>query len=149
MRADPEMMAKRIPTPRSIRAMMYIPTEAIVNRFDSKILRMHTMYGETLEKSTDDHDDGTGHDTPPSAPALIAVRSNGNRKNRSELVAGRNKSEERWLDGPFVILVLESTSEVFVERLRELKRIDELGIESARHLDPHALMVVSKSRRIW
>jgi hypothetical protein len=51
------------------------------------------MLRKALENGTNDHDYRACHDAPPSSPALIAVGRNGNRKNGTELVAGRDEAE--------------------------------------------------------
>jgi len=70
------------------------------------------MLGETLKDSSEDHDQRAGHDTPPSTPALIAVGSNRDGEDRTELVAGGDKSEERWPDRPVAVFVNVSITEI-------------------------------------
>lgn len=48
----------------------------------------HTVLGETLEKGANNHDNGTRHNAPPPTKALVAVRSEGDSDNGTELVAG-------------------------------------------------------------
>lgn len=74
------------------------------------------MLRETLDDSTTTHDDGSSHDAPPTAEALVAVGSNGDRENGAELVAGGDETEESSLNSPLAIGILVALAEVCTDQ---------------------------------
>jgi hypothetical protein len=57
------------------------------------------VHRESLKDGTDTHDEGTGENAPSATPAVVAVGSNGDSDNGTELVAGRDEAEHTSLDG--------------------------------------------------
>jgi hypothetical protein len=71
------------------------------------------MLRETLEDGADDHDQGTTHNAPPTTPALIAVGSNGDCENGSELIARGDESKQSGLNGIIAVFVQITISEIY------------------------------------
>jgi hypothetical protein len=70
------------------------------------------MLGETLEKSTDNHDHGAEHDRPSAAVVVGDPGSEGDGEDGTELVAGVDESKHTGLDSPVTILILVAITEV-------------------------------------
>jgi len=70
------------------------------------------VLSEALKNRTDNHDEGTGHDGPPTTVALCKPRSDGHRENGAELVARVDEAQQTRFDSRLVVVVNTSVSEI-------------------------------------
>jgi len=117
---------------------MYMPTLIdLVTVRNENLQAQLTMLRKALNDSPEDHNTRAQHNRPPSTKSLVEPWSNWDGKDRSELIARRNKSEKRRLDGILACSIFVTLTKIFVEWTRELQRVDELRIESRGHLYSH------------
>jgi hypothetical protein len=95
------------------------------------------VLGESLNKSTNNHDERTKHDGPSSAVLLSKPGCKWDSKDGTELVARVDKTEHTGFDGIFAFVVHSSATEIVMEGLRVLQSVDELRIETRGHLNTH------------
>lgn len=107
------MMQKTIPTPRSIRAMIYMPTDLCQLQTTETWQEGLTVLRKPLEDGSNTHDERTNHDRPSSTIFLVEPWSNGHDKDGAQLVARRDKTQKALLNGRFVVLHI-SISEVWL-----------------------------------
>lgn len=98
---------------------------------------------ETLEESTNNHDEGAEHDGPATTPAVGDVRSKRHTENGAQHVGGVDKTKQTGLNTVDVVsiivdLVDTAVAEVSVPLLGHLEGVDELRVETGSHLDTHA-----------
>jgi hypothetical protein len=76
------------------------------------------MLGKALQNGADNHDQRTSHDGPSPSVFLIEPWCDGYGENRTELVAGRDESQNARLDvGLSVLRVLVTISKVCTRQL--------------------------------
>lgn len=71
-----------------------------------------TMLRESLEKSTDDHDERTQHNRPPTPITLSKPRGERNSKDGTQLVRRVNKAKQSGFNGKSAIVLGSSISKV-------------------------------------
>lgn len=89
-----------IPKPRIIRATMYMPTVVLcvsLHVIDGSGGDMLTVDGETLNESTDNHDDRAAKDGPATAEPVIDHGDERKRENSTERVGSGNNPLESTL----------------------------------------------------
>lgn len=100
-----------------------------------------TVLSETLQKRSNDHEKGADHDGPTPSVLLVKPRSERHRNDGTKLVAGADESEHAGFNVPlqlsFTVLGLVPIAKVLVERLGELKRSNQLGVETGGHFYTH------------
>jgi hypothetical protein len=112
------------------------------------------MLGKPLQDGTNAHDHRTRHDRHSSSVLLIEPRGDGDSEDRTELVARGDEAKKAIPDSRLPFGIDVSITEVcfvsksvcgrpegiltLVEGCRELKRVDELRVETRGHLNTHA-----------
>lgn len=78
-----------------------------------EIDRQLTVLCESLDNGSDDHSDGTEHNSPSTTKALIEPWCNWDTNDRPKLIAGRDETEETSRENGLSFVVFSSITEVY------------------------------------